>query len=122
MADAKSAGANSGPKTYTTDFIKADTDRAVFLGNALLDDMMTALIALGSETWAVRRRAKITEMLFEKNGKISREMVEQYMPTPEEERQLTTERDDFVRNIYGHFARNGEDVVALNSLDPKSKK
>jgi hypothetical protein len=118
MADAKSAA----DKTYTTDFIKSDTDRAVFLGNAVMDDMMTALIALGAETWAVRRRAKITEMLFEKNGKISRDMVEQYMPTADEERLLRAERDEFIRDIYGHFARGGEDVIALNAGAAPAKK
>ncbi len=117
MADAK-----TDLKNYTSDFIKSDTDKAVFLGNPLLDDMMTALINLGAETWANRRRVKIIEMLFEKNGKISRDMVEAYMPTPDEEKKLVGERDEFIRTAFGHFARGAADIVALSSVNPTSKK
>ena len=116
------ATSKSDLKGYTTDFIKYDTDKAVFLGNPLMDDMMTALINLGAETWANRRRVKIIEMLFEKNGKISREMVEAYMPTPEQEKQMQVERDEFIRTAFGHFARGATDIVALSTLNPTSKK
>lgn len=101
-------------KGYVADFIKADTDKAVFLGNAMMDDMMTALIALGAETWATRRRMKITEILFEKKGKITREMVEQYQLTPEDTKALEAERDAFIATVYGHFARGEADMAALS--------
>ena len=42
--------------THTADFIESDVERAVFLGNPVLDNMMTSLIALGSEVWSGRRR------------------------------------------------------------------
>jgi len=102
-------------KTYTADFIKGDTDQAVFLGNPLMDDMMTSIIALGAEVWANRRRTRIIELLFEKEGAITRDMVEAYVPTEEEESQLQSERDAFIRITYGHIARSGEDLMALKS-------
>ncbi len=40
------ATSESGRKHYTADFIKADTDQAVFLGNPLMDDMMTESVRL----------------------------------------------------------------------------
>ena len=76
MADSKTKR-----KSYTADFIKSDTDEAVFLGNPLMDDMMTSIIALGAEVWANRRRTRIIELLMEKEGAVTREMIEAYVPT-----------------------------------------
>ena len=50
--------------TFTSDFIESDTERAVFLGDPLLDNMMSSLLALGSEVWATRRRMKVLEALL----------------------------------------------------------
>ena len=108
-------------KGYVSDFIKADTDKAVFLGNPLMDDMMTALIALGAETWANRRRVKIIEMLFEKKGKITRDMVEQYQLTPEDTKALEADRDAFITTVYGHFARGEVDMAALSPQTAKKQ-
>ena len=107
------AKSDSSRPSYTADFIKADTQKAVFLGNPLMDDMMTSIIAMGAEVWANRRRTRIIELLFEKEGAITREMVEAYMPTAEEEADLKKERDAFIRITYGHIARDSEDMTAL---------
>ncbi|NKB46139.1 MAG: hypothetical protein GKS03_17905 [Alphaproteobacteria bacterium] len=109
MADSKTQR-----KSYTADFIKSDTEQAVFLGNPLMDDMMTSIIALGAEVWANRRRTRTIELLFEKEGAITRDMVEAYVPTAEEEAQLRKERDAFIQITYGHIARTGEDQTALD--------
>ena len=108
------ANAESSRKSYAADFIKSDTDQAVFLGNPLMDDMMTSIIALGAEVWANRRRTRIIELLMEKEGAVTREMVEAYVLTPEEEAQLKKERDAFIQITYGHIARGDDDKVALS--------
>lgn len=106
---------HKGRKSYAADFIKADTEQAVFLGNPLMDDMMTAIIALGAEVWANRRRTRIIELLMEKEGAVTQEMIEQYVPTEAEEAQLKKERDAFIQITYGHIARGGEDKTALST-------
>ncbi len=110
------ATSNSDRKSYAADFIKADTQDAVFLGNPLMDDMMTSIIALGAEVWANRRRTHIIELLFEKEGAVTRDMVEAYVPTAEEQAELRKQRDAFIKITYGHIARGSEDKTAL-SLD-----
>lgn len=114
MAKEYGATSKSGRKTYTHDFFKSDTDQAVFLGNPLMDDMMTTLVALGAEVWASRRRVRIIELLMEKKGAVTKDMVEAYVPTAEEEAELKAERDAFIKIAYGHMARETEDRAALN--------
>ncbi len=70
---------------YTADFIKSDTDRATFMADPALDHMMTALVSISTELWVQARRMKITERLLEDHGKVTREMIESYQPSAEEE-------------------------------------
>ena len=107
----------SEPPTYTTDFIKHDTDHAVFLGSAMIDNIMTALIALSSEVWTARRRNKVLEATLEKHGILKRELTEAYMPTPEENARWTAERDGFVRTMFDPFLRQA-DIPFSSSMDP----
>ena len=93
--------------TYTSEFIKSDTDRAVFLGNPLLDNMMTAIISLSSEIWTTRRRMKVLESLLEDKG-VTREMMEAYMPTDEENEAWQKERDAFIDRTFGPLTRNAD--------------
>ncbi|MBM3515822.1 MAG: hypothetical protein FJX59_19220 [Alphaproteobacteria bacterium] len=93
---------------YTTDFIKADIGNVSFLGNVHIDNIMTALIAMGAEIWTDRRRIRVLESLLEKKG-VTRDMVEQYVPTAEEEATWKKEREVLVDRMYGQFARQGSE-------------
>lgn len=93
--------------TYTTDFIESDTERAVFLGNPLFDNMMTALISLGSEVWTTRRRVKVLESVLADKG-VTQEMMETYMPTEAENAAWEKERDAFIQRTFGALARNAD--------------
>ena len=79
------------------------------------DNLATALIQLGWEVWALRRRAFITERLMEEKGTVSREMIEQYVPSSEEMEEWDQDLDAFVRRIYDVLARQLE--IPTNSLD-----
>ncbi len=57
------------------------------------------------------------ELLLEKNDSITREMIEQYLPTAEEAEQLKAERDEFVAEIYDPFRESG-DIMYGSSLHP----
>lgn len=93
--------------TYASDFIPSDVERAVFLGNPVLDNMMTSLIAMGAEVWANRRRMKVVEALLAEKG-ITSEMVEQYMPTADQEAEWQQDRDRFIDLTYSPLLREGD--------------
>ena len=92
--------------SYATDFIKADSDQAVFLGNPVLDNMMTSMIALGAEVWSNRRRMRVIERLLAEHGSVTNEMIEAYLPSDEENEALKAERDSFIRRTFGSMARD----------------
>jgi hypothetical protein len=93
--------------TYASDFIASDVERAVFLGNPVLDNMMTSLIALGAEVWSNRRRMKVVEALLAEKG-VTAEMVETYMPTAEQDAEWQKDRDRFIDLTYSPLLREGD--------------
>lgn len=105
--------------TYASDFIESDSDRAVFLGNPALDNLMTTVIALGAEVWTNRRRMKVLEALLEEKG-ITEEMVEQYMPSEERLAKWQEDRDEFVERAFSALANEGDLDTAANALKSKS--
>ena len=110
------ATSKSDRPVHTNEFIKSDTQNAVFMGNAALDDMMNVLISLSSDIWAVKRRQKVMESLLAAKG-ITREMVEQYHPTEAEVAEWQAERDVFIRRTFSHMARTAE--LAIDAPQPK---
>jgi hypothetical protein len=107
----------SNRKTYTAEFTPADTDRGVFLGHPQIDNLFSAVSALGAEVWALRRRMHIHESLLEKHGAITRDMIEKYEPTEVETKAWNEERQEVVGNIFETFTRRG-DIVYSSSLHP----
>jgi len=103
MADEKKSAA---PKKVASDFIKADTDAAVFLGNPHIDNLMTIVIAIGAEIWADRQRSRIIEHLLETKGKVTKQMIEQFVPTEEQKTAWAAERDGMAKRVYGVMSRD----------------
>ncbi|HEY6642248.1 hypothetical protein [Povalibacter sp.] len=97
---------DSARPTYTSTAIKADVDKAVFLGNVVLDNMMSVLIAVGTEVWSVRRRMMVLEKLLEQKG-VTADMIEAYMPSAEDAKQWQEDRDAFVRRTFSALANEG---------------
>ena len=94
-------------------FIESDTDDAVFLGNAVLDNLMDTVVALGAEVWSGRRRLMVVERLLEEKG-ISNEMIEAYLPDEDEAAAWKAERDAFIRRVYATLNRGGTKDLAAN--------
>jgi hypothetical protein len=65
----------------------------------------------------VQRRLRIMEILLEKHGSVTTEMIEKYVPSAQENAQLKQERDEFVAEIYDPFRESG-DVRYGESLHP----
>jgi hypothetical protein len=93
--------------THTVDAIPSDITNGLFLGNAALDNVVSCLIAMSAEMWATKRRMKVMEALMAKHGNITPEMIETYMPTPEETAQWEQERNQFVTLALGSLANEG---------------
>jgi hypothetical protein len=98
-------------ETFAAPFVAADYDAAVFTspeGMApTVDAMFTTVMALGANVWAIQRRMRVMEILMEKHGKVTRDMIEQYMPTAEEKEQLQKDRNAFVAELYDPFKMMG---------------
>ena len=93
--------------THTSHFIPSDAERAVFLGNPILDNLMSGFIALGSEVWATRRRMHVLEALLEEKG-VTNDMIEQYVPSPEQEEKWEKDQDRFIDLTYSPLLREGD--------------
>ncbi len=99
---------NSKRPTHTVDFIPGDTRNSVFLGNPLLDGMVTAIMALGAEVWANKRRLKVIESLMAAKREVTPAAIEAYVPSPEEERGWEAERDQLVKLMFGSLFIKGD--------------
>jgi hypothetical protein len=118
------SSSKTGRETYTADFKKADYDRAVFTNNPYVDSVITSLTALSANVWAIQRRMKIVEALLEKHGAVTRDMIEQYQPTPEEATAWRKERNSFVAEINDPFKDIGDlpYAASIDVPDPIVKK
>lgn len=104
--------------THTVDAIPSDVTTSVFLGNPILDNLVGCMVAMNGELWATKRRMKVLESLLAKKG-VTRDMIENYVPTPEETAEWEKDRDRFVtlamgpltndafRNISADFPKRG---------------
>jgi len=96
----------SDQPTFATDFFQTDVDKVRFYEDPMMDNVVTAIIAMGTEMWANRRRTLVLERLLENKG-VTPEMIETYMPTDEETAAWQIERDRFVNAIMGPLMREG---------------
>lgn len=98
-------------ETYAAPFVEADYDAAVFTAAEAVaptvDAIFTSMMALGANVWAMQRRLTIMEILMEKNGKVTREMIEKYQPTEAEKAEFKKSRDLFVTELYDPFKMMG---------------
>ena len=111
-------------KSYATRFIKSDIDEAVFLGNPMLDNLMTTVIALGSEVWTNRRRMRIIEAMLAEGIAVTNEAIEQYQPSDEQEATWQAERDQFIEATFGALTRATKTPMGGDTswADPSKKR
>jgi hypothetical protein len=107
--------------TYAAKFIKGDWDRAVYLDNPHIDNLMTAFMAMGAEMWTMRRRMKVIEKLLGEKRVIDLSKIEAYVPTAEEQAAWQAERDEFIHNMFAVFTRETNPVLVSAPAKPKDK-
>ena len=95
----------NGRETFTIDYFDTDTDEQVWLGSPHVDNLVSVVIALGSELWATKQRQIISEKLAEKNIPATHEAIETYQPTDEEEKEWHAEREALAHRLYRYLAR-----------------
>ncbi len=91
---------------HTVVHFESDADKVRFYGDPTMDNVITAILALGMETWSIKRRSLVLERLLEERG-VTRDMIESYMPTDDDTAEWAKERDRFVTQVMGPLAREG---------------
>jgi hypothetical protein len=96
----------NGRPTYATAATRMDTDSAVFLGDPHIDNLITIVIALGAEIWESKQRMLIIERLLETKGRVTEEMIEQYVATDEEIDAWEAMKASMTERVYSVLARD----------------
>lgn len=102
MSD-RSESKASTQASHREDYVPMQVDD-VFLDNPALDNVTSAVIALGSEFWALQTRMNVVETLLEENGTVSKEMIENFRPSADQRAALDEQRDRFIKRVYGFLA------------------
>jgi hypothetical protein len=111
--------ATSAPASAAA-FIKGDWDQSRFIDVPHVDNLMTALVGLGGEHWALRRRMLVIESLLARTGTLRAADIEAYEPTAAEAQAWAAERDDFIRRVFGVLTREVADVAG--AIDPQGER
>ncbi|MBL8630481.1 MAG: hypothetical protein JNM81_12665 [Rhodospirillaceae bacterium] len=100
------AETKSERQTFAAEAIPSDVKNGVFLGNPVMDNLVSCMIAMGTELWATKRRMKVIEAVMEKKG-ITQKMIEQYVPTETEKVAWEQDRDRFIDLTLGPLGDDG---------------
>ncbi len=76
-----------------------------YYDNIAIDNLTTVCLELGAALWVNQERLRLMEKLLSEHGKVTTEMIEQYVPTPDEIAERKAARDAFIGRIYGAFGR-----------------
>jgi hypothetical protein len=103
MADPK---ADAKPHdTFTVPYIKGDWDKAVYTDSVHVDNLMSAMVQMGTEFWAMKRRMMVIEKLMDDKKLVTHAVIDAYNPPAAELAQWDAERDDFIQRVYSVFTR-----------------
>lgn len=92
--------------TYTAEAIPSDVNNGVFLGNPVLDNLVSCVIAMSAEMWSTKRRMKVLEAVLAQSG-ISPDKIEKFVPSEQQTAEWTAERDRYVELVMGPLANQG---------------
>lgn len=100
MADAKTERPD-----YAVEFVKGDWDKVTYTDNPHIDNLMDAIVGLGAEVWAIKRRNLVLEKFLDEKNRGLTAKIEAYVPTDEEKVAWAAERDDFIGRVYNVLTR-----------------
>lgn len=70
--------------------------------------MAKMVVDLAAETWTVVDRQRVTEWILESRGQFQPGEIDAFVPTDEQQAQLSEERNAFVARILEGFAKASE--------------
>jgi hypothetical protein len=84
-----------------------DTGKHQFFSEPGLDTLTRVVVELAAEVWVLRDRNRVLETVLAQAGRLDRDLVESYQPSPEELQEALKERDTFVARILSPIAELG---------------
>jgi hypothetical protein len=75
-------------------------DRPVYLENPLLDKMMGVILELAAQVYVMKDRQAITELFLEEHNIVSRDQLDKWEPTPEQQIEIRKRRDEFMASVF----------------------
>lgn len=114
MADAKNADAKKEYPHIAVDYVKGDWDRVTYTGNVHIDNLMDAIVNLGTEVWAIKRRNMVVEKFLDEKNVALKQQIEAYVPSEADKKLWAAERDDFISRIYAVLTRVHVDTSGEN--------
>jgi hypothetical protein len=116
------ADSNKGDRpTYAAKFIHGDWDKAVYLDNAHVDNLMTAYLTMGAELWTVRRRMMVLEQFLAEKKVVDFARLEAYDPPEAVKTAWDAERDDFIQRMFAVLTRETDAPVQPANFPGKAK-
>ncbi len=91
--------------TVASEAIPSDIQNGVFLGNPVLDNVVSCVMAMGAELWATKRRMKVLEALLSAKG-VSNADIEGFTPSAEQTAAWEKDRDRFIDLTLGSLAND----------------
>lgn len=108
----------SPPLTAASEFIAGDWPRSYFLSDPHIDNLMSALLHMGAEHWALRRRMLVVEKFLRESDSIDGAAIEAYTPTADERAAWDGERDAFIDRVFGVLIRETHPKAGHGRFDP----
>ena len=79
--------------------------RPTYLGSERADDLARMITELASEVWVLRDRLTIMEHVLEKNGALTRQTLDNYVPDAELADELAAARKELIERVLGAGSR-----------------
>lgn len=82
--------------------------KPVYFDDPVIDKVLSIVLELAAEVHVVKDRLRIVEKLLEQKGQISREDVDRYQPTPDEQQEIRQERDEYIARLFRYITSDLE--------------
>jgi len=88
----------------------------------MIDRLMDIVLALGAELWVTRDRQTVMEHLLATEGKVTPELIETFVPSPEMAANQVLARKDLASRLYGDLYGRLPQAMAAEFLAMGSQK
>lgn len=79
---------------------KSAKKRPQYFDDPAIDKLAAVVVELAAQVWVMKDRQRILEGMLEKQGSVSRDAIDHYQPTPEEQEEIRKERDEFISRLF----------------------